>query len=244
MWLTGVFGTAQKYSEVFVAIKYRVKDHQWQPCWAAPCMPGSVGCTKNGKVPWYARVGAVAFALFAAIAAIGTGSAVQASAMTGIMTSSGLQVEPWIIGIVIVMLVAAVIFGGVKIISDVCERLVPVMAIGYALGCVIILALNWAYLWDALVLIFECAFTAKAAFGGAVGSGIMVALQFGCARGLFSNESGLGSAPIIAAAAKTKNPAEQSLIAMTGHVLVDRGHLRTHRHCARFDDARVSWHSR
>lgn len=90
------------------------------------------------------------------------------------------------------------------------------MAIGYALGCVIILALNWAYLWDALVLIFECAFTAKAAFGGAVGSGIMVALQFGCARGLFSNESGLGSAPIIAAAAKTKNPAEQSLIAMTG----------------------------
>lgn len=96
------------------------------------------------------------------------------------------------------------------------ERLVPVMAIGYALGCVIILALNWAYLWDALVLIFECAFTAKAAFGGAVGSGIMVALQFGCARGLFSNESGLGSAPIIAAAAKTKNPAEQSLIAMTG----------------------------
>ena len=116
----------------------------------------------------------------------------------------------------IVVLVAAVIFGGVKIISDVCERLVPVMAIGYALGCVIILALNWAYLWDALVLIFECAFTAKAAFGGAVGSGIMVALQFGCARGLFSNESGLGSAPIIAAAAKTKNPAEQSLIAMTG----------------------------
>lgn len=121
------------------------------------------GFTKNGKVPWYARVGAVAFALFAAIAAIGTGSAVQASAMTGIMTSSGLQVEPWIIGIVIVVLVAAVIFGGVKIISDVCERLVPVMAIGYALGCVIILALNWAYLWDALVLIFECAFTAKAA---------------------------------------------------------------------------------
>ena len=210
MWLTGVFGIATKYSEVFVAIKYRVKDHNgnmyaWQR-----------GFTKNGKVPWYARVGAVAFALFAAIAAIGTGSAVQASAMTGIMTSSGLQVEPWIIGIVIVVLVAAVIFGGVKIISDVCERLVPVMAIGYALGCVIILALNWAYLWDALVLIFECAFTAKAAFGGAVGSGIMVALQFGCARGLFSNESGLGSAPIIAAAAKTKNPAEQSLIAMTG----------------------------
>ena len=216
MWLTGVFGVATKYSEVFVAIKYRVKDHNGNMLGGA-MYAWQRGFTKNGKVPWYARVGAVAFALFAAIAAIGTGSAgVQASAMTGIMTSSGLQVEPWIIGIVIVILVAAVIFGGVKIISDVCERLVPVMAIGYALGCVIILALNWAYLWDALVLIFECAFTAKAAFGGAVGSGIMVALQFGCARGLFSNESGLGSAPIIAAAAKTKNPAEQSLIAMTG----------------------------
>ena len=214
MWLTGVFGIATKYSEVFVAIKYRVKDHNGNMLGGA-MYAWQRGFTKNGKVPWYARVGAVAFALFAAIAAIGTGSAVQASAMTGIMTSSGFQVEPWIIGIVIVVLVAAVIFGGVKI-SDVCERLVPVMAIGYALGCVIILALNWAYLWDALVLIFECAFTAKAAFGGAVGSGIMVALQFGCARGLFSNESGLGSAPIIAAAAKTKNPAEQSLIAMTG----------------------------
>ena len=206
MWLTGVFGIATKYSEVFVAIKYRVKDHNGNMLGGA-MYAWQRGFTKNGKVPWYARVGAVAFALFAAIAAIGTGSAVQASAMTGIMTSSGLQVEPWIIGIVIVVLVAAVIFGGVKIISDVCERLVPVMAIGYALGCVILLALNWAYLWDALVLIFECAFTAKAAFGGAVGSGIMVALQF-------------------------------------GHVLVDRGHLRTHRHCARFDDARVSWHSR
>ena len=212
MWLTGVFGIATKYSEVFVAIKYRVKDHNGNMLGGA-MYAWQRGFTKNGKVPWYARVGAVAFAL---LAAIGTGSAVQASAMTGIMTSSGFQVEPWIIGIVIVVLVAAVIFGGVKIISDVCERLVPVMAIGYALGCVIILALNWAYLWDALVLIFECAFTAKAAFGGAVGSGIMVALQFGCARGLFSNESGLGSAPIIAAAAKTKNPAEQSLIAMTG----------------------------
>lgn len=215
MWLTGVFGIATKYSEVFVAIKYRVKDHSGNMLGGA-MYAWQRGFTKNGKTPWYARVGAVAFALFAAIAAIGTGSAVQASAMTGIITSSGIEVAPWIIGIVIVILVAVVIFGGVRIISDVCERLVPVMAIGYALGCLIILVLNWAYLWDAIVLIFECAFTAKAAFGGAVGSGIMVALQFGCARGLFSNESGLGSAPIIAAAAKTKNPAEQALIAMTG----------------------------
>lgn len=215
MWLTGVFGIATKYAEVFVSIKYRVKDHNGNMLGGA-MYAWQRGFTKNGKTPWYARFGAVAFALFAAIAAIGTGSAVQASAMTGIITSSGLEVPSWIIGMVIVILVAVVIFGGVHIISDVCERLVPVMAIGYAVGCLVILILNWAYLWDAIVLIFECAFTAKAAFGGAVGSGIMVALQFGCARGLFSNESGLGSAPIIAAAAKTKNPAEQALIAMTG----------------------------
>lgn len=215
MWLTGVFGIATKYSEVYAAIKYRVKDHNGNMLGGA-MYAWQRGFTKNGKTPWYARLGAVCFALFAAIAAIGTGSAVQASAMTGILTSSGLAIEPWIIGIVIVILVAVVIFGGVKIISQVCERLVPIMAIGYAVGCLAILVFNWAYLWDAIVMIVECAFTAKAAFGGAVGSGIIVALQFGCARGLFSNESGLGSAPIIAAAAKTPNPAEQALIAMTG----------------------------
>lgn len=215
MWLTGVFGIATKYSEVYAAIKYRVKDHHGDMLGGA-MYAWQRGFTKNGKTPWWARLGAVCFALFAAIAAIGTGSAVQASAMTGIITSSGIDVEPWIIGAIIVVAVAVVIFGGVKFISNVCEKLVPVMAIGYALGCIAILVFNRAYLWDAVVLIFECAFTAKAAFGGAVGSGIMVALQFGCARGLFSNESGLGSAPIIAAAAKTPNPAEQALVAMTG----------------------------
>ncbi|MEF2655556.1 MAG: amino acid carrier protein [Eggerthellaceae bacterium] len=215
MWLTGIFGIATKYSEVFVAIKYRVKDHSGNMLGGA-MYAWQRGFTKNGKVPWYAKLGAVAFALFAAIAAIGTGSAVQASAMTGILTSSGVNLPSWVVGLVVCALVAVVIFGGVKIISRVCEKLVPIMAIGYALGCLVILAFNWAYLWDAVVLIFECAFTAKAAFGGAVGSGIMVALQFGCARGLFSNESGLGSAPIVAAAAKTPNPAEQALIAMTG----------------------------
>ena len=83
-------------------------------------------------------------------------------------------------------------------------------------GCVVIIGMNWEYVWPAIKLIFECAFTAKAAFGGAVGSGIMLALQFGCARGLFSNESGLGSAPIVASAAATRNPARQALVSMTG----------------------------
>jgi AGCS family alanine or glycine:cation symporter len=109
-----------------------------------------------------------------------------------------------------------VIFGGVQSISKVCERLVPIMAVAYALGCFVIMGMNFTFLGDAIALILQCAFTAKAAFGGAVGSGVLVALQFGCARGLFSNESGLGTAPIVAAAAKSKNPSEQALIAMTG----------------------------
>lgn len=215
MWITGIFGIATKYSEVYAAIKYRVKDHKGEMLGGA-MYAWERGFQKNGKTPIWAKVGAVAFAFFAAVAAIGTGSAVQASAMTGIVISSGIPLDPTTMGILIVFFVGIVIFGGVKIISNVCEKLVPVMAIGYALGCVIILALNWQFLGAAIMLILECAFTAKAAFGGAVGSGIIIALQFGCARGLFSNESGLGTAPIVAAAAKTNNPAEQALIAMTG----------------------------
>ena len=158
----------------------------------------------------------MAFATFAAVAAIGTGSAVQASAMTGIITANAPGVPAWAVGIAIVVLVSAVIFGGVGAISKVCEKLVPFMAVAYAGGCVVILVLNGPLLGEAVGLIFECAFTPKAAFGGAVGSGLMMALQFGCARGLFSNESGLGSAPIVASAASTRNPAQQALVAMTG----------------------------
>ena len=113
-------------------------------------------------------------------------------------------------------MVSVVIFGGVKVISNVCEKLVPFMAIAYIWGCVVILGMNWELVWPAFCLIVESAFTAKAAFGGALGSGLMLALQFGCARGLFSNESGLGSAPIVASAAATRNPARQALVSMTG----------------------------
>ncbi len=216
MWLTGVFGIATKYVEVFASIKYRVKDHEGAMLGGAMYIWERAFKRKDGSIPWWAKLGAVAFALFAVVATIGTGSAVQASAMTGIISASLPGVPTWIIGLVIVFLVSIVIFGGVKSISNVCEKLVPFMAIAYAGGCIVILALNWNVLGEAVAMIFTCAFTPQAAFGGAVGSGILVALQFGCARGLFSNESGLGSAPIIAAAAKTRNPAEQALIAMTG----------------------------
>lgn len=215
MWLTGVFGIATKYAEVFAAVKYRVRDHAGDMLGGAMYVWERAFVRKDGKTPWWAKLGAVAFAALAAIAAIGTGSAVQSSAIAGII-STNFPVPAWVVGVVITVMVAVVIFGGVQSISRVCEKLVPFMAVAYAGGCLVIIVLNASVLGEALKLIVECAFTPKAAFGGAVGSGIITALQFGCARGLFSNESGLGTAPIVAAAAKTKNPADQALVAMTG----------------------------
>ena len=215
MWITGVFGIATKYVEVYASVKYRVRDHAGNMLGGAMYVWERAFKKEDGRTPWWAKLGAVAFAAFATVATIGTGSAVQASAMTGIIASS-VPVPAWAIGIGIVVLVSVVIFGGVRTISNVCEKLVPVMAVAYAGGCLVILALNAPVVGEAVVLIFQCAFTGKAAFGGAVGSGIMMALQFGCARGLFSNESGLGSAPIVASAASTRNPARQALVSMTG----------------------------
>lgn len=215
MWLTGVFGIATKYSETYAAVKYRVKDHKGNMLGGA-MYAWRRAFEKDGKTPWWAMFGAGAFALLAAIASFGIGSAVQSSALTGIVVSNFPGIPAWGIGLGIVIMVAVVIFGGVKVISRVCEKLVPFMAIAYVWGCIMIIGINWAYVWPAICLIFECAFTPKAAFGGAVGSGLMMALQFGCARGLFSNESGLGSAPIVASAASTRNPARQALVSMTG----------------------------
>ena len=216
MWLTGVFGIATKYAEVYASVRYRVKDSGGEMLGGAMYAWERAFKRKDGSTPWWAKLGAVAFALFAIVATIGTGSAVQSAAMTGIIESSIPGIPTWAIALVISIAVALVIFGGIKGIANVCEKLVPFMAIAYTAGCLFILVYNWQFVGQAIALIFECAFTAKAAFGGAVGSGIMVALQFGCARGLFSNEAGLGSAPIVAAAAITKNPAKQALIAMTG----------------------------
>ncbi len=201
MWIAGLFGIATKYVETYAAVKYRVRDKSGAMLGGAMFVWKRAFARPDGSVPWWATLGAVSFAAFAIIATIGTGSAVQAAVA---------------VGIVIVVAVAAVIFGGVNSIARVCEWLVPIMAGAYALGCLVIMGMNAPVLGEAVGLILECAFTPKAAFGGAVGSGLIMALQFGCARGLFSNESGLGTAPIVAAAAKTKNPADQALISMTG----------------------------
>ena len=219
MWITGVFGIATKYVEVYASVKYRVRDHAGNMLGGAMYVwERGIQAGRRAAPPGGRRLGAVAFAAFAAVATIGTGSAVQASAMTGIIAVERCRrAHLWLIGIVH----RRAGFGGdlrrrAAPSSNVCEKLVPVMAVAYAGGCLVILALNAPVVGEAVALIFQCAFTGKAAFGGAVGSGIMMALQFGCARGLFSNESGLGSAPIVAAAAKTRNPAEQALVAMTG----------------------------
>lgn len=216
MWLTGVFGIATKYSETFAAVKYRVKDHSGNMLGGAMYAWRRAFKRKDGSTPAWALIGAGAFALFAAIASFGIGSAVQSQALTSVVTTNIPGIPEWAIGLAVVILVGVVILGGVRWTSRVCERLVPFMAIAYALGCIVILCMNWQYVWPALVVIVESAFTAKAAFGGALGSGVMIAMQYGCARGLFSNESGLGSAPIVASAASTRNPARQALVSMTG----------------------------
>ncbi len=216
MWIAGIFGIATKYVETYAAVKYRVRDKSGAMMGGAMFVWKRAFARADGSVPWWATLGAVAFAAFAVIATIGTGSAVQAAAISGIVTSAAPAIPAVAVAVVIVAAVAAVIFGGVRSIARVCEWLVPIMAGAYALGCVVIIAMNGGVIGETLGLIVECAFTPKAAFGGAVGSGLMMALQYGCARGLFSNESGLGSAPIVASAAATRNPARQALVSMTG----------------------------
>ncbi len=216
MWLTGVFGMATKYAEVYLSVKFRVKDSNGEMLGGAMYAWERAFKRKDNSTPWWAHLGAVLFCVFAIIATLGTGSAVQSAAMAGIISSAIPAIPHWAVGLVVAIAAGLVIFGGVKSISSVCEKLVPFMAVFYVSGCIIILIMCGAYVPDALVTIVQCAFTPRAAFGGAVGSGVLVALQYGCARGLFSNEAGLGTAPIVAAAASTKNPARQSLVAMTG----------------------------
>lgn len=205
-WLTGVFGISTKYAEGLLAIKYRVK-------------------TKSGKMlggPMYAlerglgwKWLAVLFAVFTALAAFGIGNTVQANAIATVAHDS-YGISPYITGGFICLLTCAVVLGGVKSIARVCSMLVPFMAAFYVIGCIYILIVNASYIWPALKLICHAAFSPEAAGGGFVGSTVMMAARFGIARGLFSNESGMGSAPIVAAAAQTRNPVRQALVSSSG----------------------------
>lgn len=205
-WLTGVFGIATKYAEALIAVKYRVKTKDGR------MLGGAMYALERGlNMKWLA----VLFALFATIASFGIGSMVQTNAIASVWKTN-LNFPGWIVGVVCALLAAAVVFGGVKAISKVCEKLVPFMAIFYVIGCVIILGYNYDFIIPAIKTICVMAFRPGAAAGGLVGSGIMMAARYGIARGLFSNESGMGSAPIVAAAAQTRNPVRQALVSATG----------------------------
>ena len=153
--------------------------------------------------------------MFIAIAAFGIGNTVQANAIAT-LTNETYGISPYITGAVLCLLAGAVIIGGVKSIARVCTMLVPFMAIFYVVGCIVILFMNSQYVWPAICLICEAAFTPEAAGGGFIGTTVMMAARFGIARGLFSNESGMGSAPIVAAAAQTRNPVRQALVSASG----------------------------
>ena len=205
-WLTGVFGISTKYAEGLLAIKFRVKSNNGK------MIGGPMYALERG-LGW--KWLAILFAIFTAFASFGIGNTVQANAIATISHET-YGISPYLVGGVVSFLVAAVIFGGVKSIARVCSMLVPFMALFYVLGCIYILSINHSYLGQAIQLICESAFSPQAAGGGFVGTTVMMAARFGIARGLFSNESGLGSAPIVAAAAQTRNPVRQALVSSTG----------------------------
>lgn len=205
-WLTGIFGISTKYAEGLLAVKYRVK--------------GEDGGTYGG--PMYVlerglnmRWLGILFAIFTALASFGIGGTVQANSIA-LLAQETFGISPWIVGVIICALSAMVILGGVKVIAKVCTVLVPFMAGLYVLGCIAILCINSGYVWPAIQLILESAFNPSAAGGGFVGGTVIITARYGIARGIFSNESGMGSAPIVAAAAQTRNPVRQALISSTG----------------------------
>ena len=205
-WLTGIFGMSTKYAEALLAVKYRVQASDGHT------YGGPMYVLERGlHIKWLA----ILFAVFTALASFGIGCTVQANSIA-LLAHETFGVPTWAVGLVVSVLTASVILGGVKAISRVCMVLVPFMALLYVAGCVVILVLNGSYLWPAVQLIVDSAFNPAAAGGGMVGGTVMMAARYGIARGLFSNESGLGSAPIVAAAAQTRNPVRQALVSSTG----------------------------
>jgi alanine or glycine:cation symporter, AGCS family len=206
MWITAVFGMATKYAEGVLAVKYRIVDENGEMA------GGPMYYIERGLgLKWLG----VLFALFGSIAAFGIGNMVQANAVAGNIKAT-LGLSPVLTGIVLALLTCIVILGGVRNIGRVSAIMVPVMAVIYMTGCLVILARYAVDVPGALLQVFQGAFTGTAATGGFIGSAVMLAIQKGVSRGVFSNESGMGSAPIAAAAAKTNEPCEQALVSMTG----------------------------
>ncbi|WP_105117660.1 alanine/glycine:cation symporter family protein [Streptococcus suis] len=209
MWVAAFFGMATKYAEGFLAIKYRTKDANGQAA-GGPMHYITLGMGQKWKPL------AVFFAISGVLVALlGMGTFSQVNSIASSMSAS-FGLAPQLVSIVTAISIAFFIFGGIEKISDISTKIVPFMAILYILASVAVLALHWEQLLPTLALVFKSAFTPAAAVGGFTGAIVQQAIQRGIARGVFSNESGLGSAPIAAAAAKSDNPVEQGLISMTG----------------------------
>ncbi|EAQ64086.1 putative sodium/alanine symporter [Marinomonas sp. MED121] len=211
MWMTALVGMATKYAEAVLAVKYREVDEEGNH------VGGPMYYIKNGMGKNWVWLGTT-FAIFGAIAGFGIGNGVQSNSIAQVIETN-FSVPPLVTGLIIMVLVGAVLMGGIKRIGSVAGALVPVMAVAYIIAGLIVLATNADQIGPAMSLILESAFTGHAAEGGFAGAAVWAAIRFGVARGVFSNEAGLGSAPIAHAAAQTKDPVRQGLVAMLGTFL-------------------------
>lgn len=208
MWLTALVGMATKYSEAVLAVRFREVDER------GAHVGGPMYYIRNGLGKKWAWLG-VLFAIFAAVAAFGIGNTVQANSVADVLESN-FNLPHWVTGLILMTLVGLVLVGGIKRIGHVASALVPFMAIAYVLIGLVVLAINANELPSAIAMVFTHAFSPVAAEGGFAGAAVWAAIRFGVARGIFSNEAGLGSAPIAHAAAQTKNPINQGMVAMLG----------------------------
>jgi len=208
MWLTALFGMAMKYAEAVLAVRFREQDDR------GGFSGGPMYYIKNGLGPRYAILGG-AFALFGSMAGFGLANTVQSNSVAQVLTD---QFEiPWALtGVILMVLVGAVILGGIKRIAATASAVVPAMALAYLVMSGVVVISHWETIPSALATIISTAFTGASAAGGFAGATVWAAIRFGVARGIFSNEAGLGSAPIAHAAAQTNEPVEQGLIAMLG----------------------------
>jgi len=205
MWITGLVGMATKYAEAILAVKYREVDENGEMC-GGPMYYISKGL----NMPWLGTM----FAVFASIAAFGIGNMVQANSVADAVEAT-FHIPFWVTGVTLMALSAIVILGGIKSIAKVTSLLVPIMIVFYVAAALFIIFSHISEVPAAIGFIVKQAFNPTAAVGGFAGATIMMAIRFGVARGVFSNESGLGSAPIAAAAAQTKSPTSQALVSMT-----------------------------
>jgi AGCS family alanine or glycine:cation symporter len=208
MWLTALVGMATKYSEAVLAVRFREVDER------GAYVGGPMYYIRNGLGSKWAWLG-VLFAVFAAIAGFGIGNTVQANSVADVLNAN-FGLPHWVTGVVLMILVGMVLIGGIRRIGQVASSLVPLMAVSYVIAGLIVLAINATEIPAAFALVFEHAFSPIAAQGGFAGAAVWAAIRFGVARGIFSNEAGLGSAPIAHAAAQTNSPINQGMVAMLG----------------------------